>query len=345
MQTGVLLVNVGTPPEPTTTEVRRYLRRFLMDGRVIDVPAPLRWILTNLIIAPFRAPRSAAAYQRIWSEAGSPIQVHMSTLAEKLETALDDTAQVRFAMAYGQPDLEDVLSEMHKARFDELIVVPLYPQYASATNGSVQEAVFRWMSKQLWMPAISVLPPFFQQPGFLEAWDDVWHEAIQAFAAPDHVLFSFHGLPERQVRNTGGEHCLSSDHCCSPLGHANSHCYRAQSIHTATTLAKRWNLDPSATSISFQSRLGRAAWIQPYTAERLAELGKQKVRSLWVVAPSFVSDCLETLEELGMEGQEIFQEAGGGDFKLLPSLNSRPVWVNSLAAMIQSRQRAHKPQA
>ena len=333
---GVLLVNLGTPDAPDAPAVRRYLREFLSDDRVIDLHPVARWLLLEGIILPFRPAKSAEAYRKVWTAQGSPLLVESRALEEKMRTALGPEVRVELAMRYGNPSIAAGLGRLDQQGADRLFVAPLYPQYSSAATGSTLEAVFTALRRLQAVPAISTLPAFFDEPGFLEAFAQRGREVI-AREKPDHVLFSFHGLPERQIRKAdhSGNHCLASAGCCDSIGIANRDCYRAQSFATARGIASRLGLDASDYTVCFQSRLGRTPWIAPYTdlvIPKLAEAGKKR---LVVFSPAFVADCLETLEELAIRAREQFLACGGDSLTLVPSLNSSDAWVEALVALIR----------
>ena len=334
---GVLLVNLGTPDAPHTAEVRRYLREFLADPRVIDMNPVGRFLLLNLVILPFRPARSAEAYQKIWTPEGSPLLVYGRQLAAAVGAALPQ-AEVVLAMRYGRPSIAAGLERLRENGCDRLIVVPLYPQYASSSTGSTLEAVYQAAASRWNTPFLQIVPPFYDEPAFLDAFASQGRETL-AELKPDHVLFSFHGLPERQIRKSddAGNHCLVGADCCARITHANRNCYRAQSFATARGIATRLGLgaEGASWSVSFQSRLGRVPWIRPYTDEVLIELGQKGVKRLAVYCPAFVSDCLETIEEIGIRALESFKAAGGEQLALVPSLNASPAWIDALAGLIR----------
>lgn len=334
-KTGVLVVNLGTPDAPTTPAVRRYLRQFLSDPRVLDINPIGRWLLVNLIISPFRSPKSAEAYQQVWTDAGSPLLVHGEALVEQLQAALPDTP-VRLVMRYQNPSIESGLDALYAAGCDHIVVFPLFPQYASSSTGSALEEIYRVAGTKWNTPWISVVPPYYDDPGFIEAMATIGREKL-AEQNPDHVLFSFHGLPERHCTKTDptGSHCLAKADCCDIIVQANRNCYRAQCVQTGRALAGALGLEESQYTICFQSRLGRTPWIKPYTDELVEELGKKGVESIAVFCPAFTADCLETLEEIGMRAVEDFKEAGGRDLRLVPSLNSHPQWTQAALSLIQ----------
>jgi len=334
---GLLLVNLGTPDEPQTKAVRRYLRQFLSDPYVVDINPVGRWLLLNLIILPLRPAKSAEAYREVWTERGSPLLVHGNDLTDKVRERLGDTWKVELAMRYGNPSIETGLRALHDAGVDRIIVLPLFPQYALATTETAVVEVKR-VAEQVGVSApLSFVGAFYDDPGFLDAFAAVGTSAMGE-ERPDHVLFSFHGVPERQVRKTDptGSHCLATDEygaCCNELVEANKNCYRAHCVHTARALAERLELADGSWSVSFQSRLGRIPWIRPYTDEVIIELANQGIKRVAVFCPAFVADCLETIEEIGMRAKEDFDAAGGEELQLVPSLNSAPEWADAVAEL------------
>ena len=338
MQTGVLLINLGSPEAPTAAAVRPYLREFLGDPRVLDIPAPLRWLLLNAVILPVRPAKSAEAYAAVWTEQGSPLLVHSRALTERLAAALGPEYRVALGMRYGNPSIASALDELLREPVRELIVVPLYPQYASSSTGTALEVVHRELAGRWNVPAVRTVPAFFDQPGYLDAVASEAAPLLRDFA-PDHVLFSYHGLPERHIRKSecAPGHCLAADDtCCATLDARNTFCYRAQSFATTRGLIARLGLDAARTSTAFQSRLGRTPWIKPYTDEALASLAQSGVKRLAVFSPSFVADCLETLEEIAIRGDESFREAGGEALVLVPALNAAPSWVRVLEGLVRA---------
>ena len=335
--TGVLLVNLGTPDAPRTAEVRRYLAEFLADSRVLDIPTVPRMLLLYGVILPFRPAKSAAAYREVWhAERGSPLLYNGLDLAASVQAVLGDDYQVRLGMRYGNPGIRSALEAFEKDGIDRVVVVPLYPQYASSSTGSTLQRVYELAAERPVPPALVSVRDFYDHAGFLDAQAAVAAEQLDGFGA-DHVLFSFHGVPERQIKATDfsdGAHCLASDSCCATLTDANRACYRAQCFATARHLAARLELDADAWSVSFQSRLGRTPWIRPYTDEVLVEMAKAGTRRVAVLCPSFVSDCLETLEEIGIRAKEDFVEAGGEDLLRVDCVNSHPKWAEGVARIV-----------
>lgn len=331
---GVLLINLGTPQAPTTKEVRRYLRQFLSDPRVIDINPVGRWLLVNLIIGPFRSPKSAAAYRKIWTDRGSPLLFHTQDLGRAVAQRLGEDYAVEIAMRYGQPSIESALQKLFDQGVREIRILPLYPQYSSSATGSTQEEVFR-VAKRMWnITPLQFLLPFFDHPGYVRAFAEIGGEKLRDFKA-DHILFSFHGLPERQILkgDVGGGHCLQKPDCCDKIIPANGLCYRAHSYASARAIAASLALTPEQYTICFQSRLGRTPWIKPYTDLVIPELAKAGKKRLAVFCPAFVADCLETLEEIGMRAREQFRSLGGEELILIPSLNAHPAWVEAVCAM------------
>lgn len=332
---GVLLVNLGTPDAPQAAEVRRYLREFLSDPRVLDIGDAARWALLNLIILPTRPKKSAEAYAKVWTEEGSPLLVHSEALAAGVAQQLPDTPVV-LAMRYGTPSLEDGMAKLREAGCDELLVMPLYPQYAASSTGSTIDRVYALASQQWKPPFITMVPPFYNDARFIEAFAAVGRPVLEDFDA-DHLLMSFHGLPERHMIKsdpTGGKVCLASKDCCASIRDDNRNCYRAQSYATAKGIAAALQLPDEEYTVGFQSRLGRTPWIQPYTDEILVDLAKRGVKRLAVMCPAFVADCLETLEEIAMRAKEDFVAAGGEDLQLVPSLNAHPSWVATVVGLL-----------
>lgn len=337
-RTGVLLVNLGTPNAPTTRAVRRYLREFLSDPRVIDVPGIARWLLRNLVILPLRPRRSAALYRAIFTPEGSPLLVHGRALAAGVAKSLGERFVVELAMRYGAPRIDDALDRLADAGVERIVVLPLFPQYASSSTGSALARVMERASGRWNVPALVTISDFFDDPRFVAAWAEVARPVIDAFA-PDHVLLSYHGLPERQVRRSdaSGRHCLASAHCCDAVGSANRWCYRAQCFATSRALAHTLGIADDRVTVSFQSRLGREVWIQPYTDETLGTLAERGVRRLAVLCPAFVADCLETLEEVGMRAAGRWRALGGEALQLVPSLNATPAWISAVASLVRER--------
>lgn len=331
---GVLLVNTGSPDAPTAKDMRVYLRQFLSDPRVIDISPAARWLLLNLVILPFRPKKSAHAYQQVWTDEGSPLIVNSLRFRDALREALPH-ALVEIGMAYGNPSLKFAIDRLLTDRAERLVVVPMFPQYASATVGSVLEGVYKTLSERMNVPPVSVVAPFYDAPGFLDAWAEVARCALDKFRA-DHVVLSYHGLPERHIRNCdeSGHHCLQASDCCERFLDGNPNCYRAHCMRTTQGLVKRIGLQQSAYTLTFQSKLGRDPWLEPATDREIVRLAKSGVKRLAVISPTFVADCLETLEEIGIRAKQDFLEHGGEEFLLVPSLNADAEWVAAMADFI-----------
>ena len=336
-RTGLLLLQLGTPDAPRPREVRRYLREFLSDPRVIDIPGPLRWLLLNTVILPFRPRVSARAYASVWSAEGSPLLVHSRGFQAALAKRLGDGWVVELGMRYGNPGIPAAAERLAAADVERVVVFPLFPHYASSSAGSALERALGVLGAHWNVPALATVPAFYDHPAFVGALAGVTRAAL-AERPVDHVLMSYHGLPERQVRKSDptGAHCLEREDCCDAVVPANRHCYRAQCAATTRALAAALGLAPDAHSMAFQSRLGRTPWIRPYTDHRLPELHARGVRRLAVLCPSFVADCLETVEEIGIRGREQWRELGGESLELVPCVNAAPAWVDAAAALAQA---------
>lgn len=330
----VLLVNLGTPDSPKTSDVRSYLFQFLNDKRVIDIPWLLRKILVNGIIVPFRAPKSAKVYKELWTDRGSPIIYHTEDLTNKLKQELGDGYHVEYAMRYKNPSLKKTLKSWEGKNFEQIIILPLFPHYASATNGSVLEESMNVFKKWWVIPEISFVSQFYDHEFYLKGFEEQGNK--HNFEEYDHVLFSFHGLPERHVDKVYDEGLCQDNECEQGVTEANQFCYKATCYETAIQLAKRFNLKESDYSVGFQSRLGRG-WIEPFSDKIIEDLAKKGAKKLLVFSPAFVADCLETTIEIGDEYQELFEEFGGEKVQLVESLNSSDTFVNGLKEMILKR--------
>lgn len=336
--TGVLLVNLGTPDSTSVRDVRRYLREFLSDPDVVDIPAFRRWLLLNLVVLPFRPARSAKAYRSIWTEAGSPLLLHHLKLTDQVRAELGEGFRVEPAMRYGSPSIRKAMDRLLGSGVKEVVVVPLFPQYsASAFGSALKSAVQIAGIRSRRLPVLSV-EPFFEHPAFIDTWARVARPHLEAFD-PDHLLITYHGVPERQIHKSDptGMWCLRRPDCCDVPSPVHRYCYRAQCFRTTKALLPALGWDPDRASTSFQSRLGRAPWLRPYTDDRIRELAEQGVRRLAVMSPSFVADCLETLEEIGKEGREAFRRAGGEELLLIPSLNSDRRWSDTVVRLVRER--------
>jgi ferrochelatase len=342
---GLLLVNLGTPDSPRPGDVRRYLREFLSDPRVLDVPVWQRWLILNLFILPFRPKKSGEAYEKIWTERGSPLLFHGQDLVRKVQDRLGPAVAVELAMRYGRPSIEDALERMRRAAVDRIVVLPLYPQYSSAATGSTVEKVLALAGQRWNTPCLQFVPAFYGHPAFLSAFAQVARPVIED-TKPERVLFSFHGLPERQCAKSDetGAHCFKTSGCCDAIVEANRNCYRAQCFATARGVAGLLGLAADRQMVCFQSRLGRTPWIKPYTDQVVVQLAREGVKRVVVLSPAFVADCLETVEEIGMRARAQFKAGGGEELVLVPSLNATSPWIDAVAA-IAERHASRKPSA
>ena len=324
---GVLLANLGTPASPSVKDVRTYLGEFLMDRHVLDVPWLLRKLIVSCFILPFRPKNSAEAYASIWQPKGSPLLLESEALQQGLKNALG-TMPVALGMRYGEPSLGSAVQALQDAGVEEILLVPLYPQHAASTRTTCIEAVQEQLPREL---KLRVLPPFYDQPDYISVLADSVRPSLSG--TWDHLLLSYHGLPERHLTKADptGQHCLQSGDCCELASAAHATCYRHQVYATSRALRQALGLERTQVTTSFQSRLGRLPWLTPYTDQVLKELPGRGVQHLLVACPAFVADNLETLEEIGIQGEETFIEAGGESLTLVPCLNAEPAWVNTLA--------------
>ncbi len=328
MKTAILLVNLGTPRSPTLTSVFRYLNEFLTDPRVIDLPWWRRQLLVRGTIVPLRLRQSTHSYQRIWTEEGSPLMIYGLRVKKLLQEALGEAFHVELAMRYQEPSIEKGLQNLMQQQPDRLIILPLFPQYASATTGSVHQKVMELLSLYTEIPHVTFISQFANHPAFHEALCQV--AAEKPLDAYDHILFSYHGLPERQLKKADAG-CLSGD-CCQK----SRSCYRAQCFDTTRGVVEKWRLPKERYSICFQSRLGKEPWLQPYASDRIVQLAKEGKKRVLVFCPSFVCDCLETLFEIGEEYGALFKLAGGETLELVPGLNDHPAWISALQEICQT---------
>lgn len=333
--TGVLLVNLGTPDSPSVPDVRKYLREFLMDARVIDIPFLQRYMLVNFIIAPFRAPKSAKVYKEVWTEKGSPLKFYSEELVALVQKAMGPEYLVSLGMRYQNPSIESGLEQLKAKGLERIIVVPLFPQYASATTGSVQEKVMQLVSQWQLIPEMIYVNSFFDHPLFVQAFAELGKKYMSQHSY-DHYLFTYHGLPERQIIKSDCTGTCLQGTCCATLHALNRNCYRAQCFATTRLLVDALGIKPEDYTVSFQSRLGKDPWIRPYTDEVIVDLVKKGKKSVLAFSPSFVADCLETTIEVGEEYKEVFEEKGGEHWQLVESLNVSPLWVDTLTAIIRS---------
>lgn len=335
---GILLIQLGTPDSPSVKDVRKYLREFLNDPRVIDISAIPRFLLVNLIIAPFRAPKSAKIYEKLWTENnlpagrhGSPLLFYSESIKEKLQSELRNDFKVELAMRYQNPSMESVLGKMKKENYSKIIIFPLFPQYASATTGSAVEKTMRIINKWWVIPEIKTINEFYDDEDFLNA----FYERGKKYNLNDydHVLFSYHGLPERQINKVHPERNCETCDCSQNFKVDYKYCYNAECYQTTRLLAEKLNIPSEKYTVCFQSRLDEK-WLRPFTDKTIIELAKKGVKKILVFSPAFVADCLETTIEIGDEYQKLFEENGGEKVQLVESLNDSELWVNALKKIV-----------
>ncbi|WP_316796190.1 ferrochelatase [Pedobacter agri] len=331
---GILLVNLGTPDSPQTPDVKKYLDQFLMDERVIDIPKFNRTLLVKGIIVPFRSPKTAKLYKEIWNENGSPLLYYSRLQAKMLQERLGDDYHVELAMRYQSPSVASALANLKAGLVESIQVIPMFPQYASASSGSVMQLVMELVSKWQTVPPISFVNSFHDNELMIKVFAE--NARKHDVASYDHVLFSFHGLPERQLLKCDhtGSYCLKTTDCCQTLNDTNKFCYSAQGHDTARLIANELNLPKDNYTVCFQSRLGKEPWVQPYTTDVLKKLAAEGKKRLLVFSPAFVADCLETLYEITVEYHEEFKTLGGEHVQLVESLNDSPVFIEALAGMV-----------
>lgn len=335
-KTGVLLLQLGTPDSPSTSDVRKYLREFLMDARVIDVPYLLRQFLVNGIIANFRAPKSAKLYKEIWTEQGSPLLTYGLQVKEALQHRLGSDYHVELGMRYQSPAMTESLERFRKMKLKEIILLPVYPQFASSSTGSSLQKAYETISQWEVIPETHAIASYFDHPDYISIWADKGRSMLtQEF---DAFVFTFHGVPWRHIRKTEcGGNCQIGPKECDPINQQNHVCYRAQCFANARAVRDKIGLPIEKTYITFQSRLGRDPWLTPYTDETFIRLAKEGKKNILVFSPSFTADCLETIHEVGAEYNELFKEHGGEKLTLVPSLNSDPAWIDFLLKTVRKK--------
>ena len=336
---GILLVNLGTPNSPSVSDVRKYLREFLMDKYVIDLPYIARWLLIHLIISPFRGPKSAKIYQELWTKNGSPLLHYGKKVNHLLQEKLEEDYMVYLGMRYQNPSINSVLQQIKADGITELIVIPLYPQYASSSTKTCIEKVKEELKKIHFSPSVKFIENFVSNPKFIEAFaqNGLKHWGTGKY---DKVLFSYHGIPERHIlKDCDNGHCKLDDNCCSDYSTRNTLCYRAQCYETTRLIAKAMNLKEGEYESAFQSRLetrARDPWLTPYSDIVTANFPKNGVKNVLAFSPSFIADCLETTIEVGEEFKEIFHKNGGENWQLVESLNESPMWIEALENMVKT---------
>jgi len=332
---GVLLINLGTPGGPDKTSVKRYLKQFLDDPRVIDLPWLIRKALLHLFILPFRPAKTAKAYAAIWDQKGSPLLLHSMHLATELQQTLGKDYQVEVGMRYGKPSIPSAIDKLLAAKCHNIIVLAMFPQYSSAANGSALENVMQYFDAKWNIPGLKILPAFYRDPGYIEA----QAKLIQPYLNKNpnqKILFSYHSLPARHIEKSQGcaTSCAMTAPCPAVAGDS-TFCYRAQCYETSHLLAQKLQLSDSQYTVAFQSRLGRTVWVGPDIQSVMPQLIKQGTKDLLVACPSFVADCLETLEEIGIRAKEEWLRLGGDTFTLVPCLNAEPMWVQTVADLVR----------
>ncbi len=332
----ILLANLGSPDSYQVKDVKTYLKEFLMDEKVIDIPFLARYLLVNGIIVPFRAAKSAERYRSIWTENGSPL-IHITRQTKELLEE-ESGLPVYMCMRYGHPAPKDVLKEIAAQHpgLEELVLLPLYPHYAMSSFETAVEHVKKAHKANGSQFELKIVPPFYDYQGYINAVANSIKPYLQQ--SYDHILFSYHGIPERHILKSDitGNHCLKNENCCSVSSEAHQYCYRHQVIETTKLVAAKLQLPETRFSFSFQSRLGKDKWLQPDTADLFKNFPGKGIRKLLVLCPAFVSDCLETLEEIEEEGKALFLQSGGESFTMIPCLNTQPEWINTMNTLVNS---------
>ena len=330
-KTGVLLINLGTPDSPSVSDVRSYLSQFLNDPRVIDLPWLARKILVNFIIVPFRAGKSAKIYQKLWTKNGSPLLLHSVRAQELLQQSLGSNYAVHLAMRYKNPSIPDVLETMRKKNYKKIIVLPMFPQYASASTGSAFEEVMRVIKNWWVIPEMKYISQYYDHPSFIDAFAERGKK--YNFDAYDHILFSYHGLPLRQVDKVYNEGVCADHDCENEITEANKFCYKATCYATTRLLASRLAIPEKKYTVCFQSRLDKN-WLEPFSDKVVEDCARRGMKKLLIFSPAFTADCLETIVEIGDEYQQIFKEHGGESVQLVESLNDHPLWIECLKDLV-----------
>lgn len=332
MSKAVILLNLGTPAEPTAKGLRDFYRYFFSDPYVFDFNPLGRWLLRNLVILPFRAPRIARDYEQIWMEEGSPLKVYADRMLESVQAAFDAEGQnvlVKNGMAYSEPFVGQTMAELEAAGVKEILLLPMFPQYSTATTesifGEVRKAARQWQEA----PKLTFVKDLFSEPAFIRAWAILIAGQLEEQDI-DHVVFSYHGVPEKTIKKADAAGVCQFGQCCQQVNDDNRDCYRMQCVQTTESIVKALGWEKERVSFAFQSRFGPLPWLQPYLDEHLENLVGKGVKRVAVVTPSFISDCLETLFEIGIEYREQFEEAGGEHFMLVPNLNDEPAWFASV---------------
>ena len=331
-KTCVLLINLGTPDSPSVKDVRKYLFEFLNDPRVIDINPIGRFFLVNFIIVPFRAPKSAKIYKELWTDKGSPIIIYGESVKEKLQKELGEKFDIELAMRYQNPGLDEVCARMQKRGYEKIIILPLFPQYASASTGSAIDKAMKLISKWWVIPEIKIISQFYDDENYLNC--VIEQSKKYNLNEYDHILFSYHGLPVRQVDKVYSDGTPCTDHKCEEeINDDNKYCYKATCYATTRLLAEKLNLPKDRYTVCFQSRLDKD-WLEPFSDKVVEEWAKKGAKKLLVFSPAFVADCLETTVEIGIEYQKLFKENGGEKVQLVESLNDHPMWIETLKKLV-----------
>jgi ferrochelatase len=334
MKKGVLLVNLGTPDAPTWNGLRTYLNQFLTDRRVIDLPWLFRNMLFKGIVVPIRSGRVSKLYQRLWTPEGSPLKVYGKRVEAGVQERLGEDYAVKLAMRYQNPSIRSAIDELIAQKVSEIIVFPLFPQYASATTGSIFEEVMNILKKKELIPNIRFINSYYEHPAVIDLYAEKArkHDIVDY----DHFIFSFHGVPKRYLKKENN-YCKCDGQCCRQISDANQFCYSAQCHHTAFAIAKQLGIPEEKYTISYQSRFGPEEWVQPYTDKVMEEQLEHGNKKILVFSPAFVADCLETTIEIGYEYKEEFMEAGGEKLDLVESLNDDPKWMDAIAEIVREK--------
>jgi len=330
-KTALLLINVGTPDSPDLSDVRQFLSEFLSDKRVINLPYITRKILVNGIIVPFRAPKSAKLYQKLWTKKGSPLLFYSIEVQKKLQHYLGKKFKVYLGMRYGNPSLKETLIQMKKDNLDEIIVLPLFPQYASATSGTAIDYFLKLIREWNTIPQLKIISQFYKHQEFI----DVFANRIKSYLKDnyDHILFSYHGLPIKQVTRSHDKKDCEEFNCTNEINDQNKNCYHATCYHTTRLLVENLELSDDQYTVCFQSRFAKK-WLNPFTDEVIIQKAKEGIKKILIVSPSFTTDCLETIVEIGIEYKQLFEENGGEHLQLVESINDSDDWINALKSII-----------
>lgn len=334
---GVILLNLGSPDSTETSDVRRYLREFLMDERVLDAPKPIRWFLVNCLILPKRPAESAAAYKEIWTENGSPLI--LTSREQQAALAKQINIPVELGMRYGNPSTEGALKALLEQGVDDLFIVPMYPHYAMSSYETAVVHLMKSVREHAPNIKTTLMPPFYQDPGYIEALVDSARPALED-GDFDKLIFSFHGIPQRHLvkGDPSHDHCMTTPDCCNTCHPAHGTCYRHQCVMTVEKFVQAMGLPKDKYMVTFQSRLGREPWLQPYTDQTLESLPEKGIKKVKIICPAFTADCLETLEEIAGEGAELFMEAGGESYEQIPCVNAQPKFIGYLRDCVKAWQ-------